>query len=180
MKHETGESQKLVGELKLYGLFRTFRVVEWLDMQNILPGISRKTALRYQRELTEAGLIAVRFSRRENAYVHCAPPRATLPRGNTMARRHLIRLNRLCRAAFVVAEIYQNDVPPDDEGAANRRACHQWYQAEFPEICARTRQRDLKLLTYLCSDRERALFDCGDYLMFSDIDGLYGAPAAVL
>ncbi|MEG2989485.1 MAG: hypothetical protein RR807_08790, partial [Oscillospiraceae bacterium] len=61
MKHETGESQKLVGELKLYGLFRTFRVVEWLDMQNILPGISRKTALRYQRELTEAGLIAVRF-----------------------------------------------------------------------------------------------------------------------
>jgi len=105
-------TDKFSRQFKLFYLFFHFRVLEYMDL-NWHIKVSLKTTQRDVKDLTDAGLINVYFSKRENGYTWhdwedredmiytmcCLPP----PRlGQNQARnRHLKKLNRFEPKLFI-------------------------------------------------------------------------------
>lgn len=131
-------------QLFLYEIFyfgqKGFLQIE--DIQRMLP-IGMKTLQRDMKDLTDAGLIRVKYSRKEKGYYTNGEPILALSnKGNRDAR--LIKLNRL---GFLMFNLY-------DEGAYDLRyfedenyySVVDSYKEYFPDISSRQRSRDLSIL----------------------------------
>ena len=65
---------KLERQLLMYDIFFQCTVIEFVEITNLLP-INKKMIERDIKDLTDAGLISVAFSKKENGYIHSGKPK---------------------------------------------------------------------------------------------------------
>lgn len=143
---------KLERQLLLYDIFSGCMVTRLEDITMRIP-IQKKMIQRDIRDLMDAGLIRVAYSRKEQGYVENGQPAFN---GAAAGRRkeHLSRLNRLGR---LMKELYNEDIPlwekKDREEVWGEQETYitakQSYQELFPRLSERTRQRDFKVLNHI-------------------------------
>lgn len=128
------------------------------------------------KHLTEAGLICVRYSKKEAAYIQ--RPEEVCFNQNCVGGRQLQHLERLCRIGRLMREL-END-PLEEEEPFDRRklkSIKQNYEELFPGIPDRTRQRDFKVLCHIGYPimyiREYQYYNAWDYTEFRDDFGLF-------
>lgn len=154
-------------QLLLYDIFKGSEQVEYEDITSRLP-IGRKMVRRDIKALTDAGLIRIKYSKKEKAYIHDL---ASPPSFNESVRgKYWIHLMKLRRIATLMDELYmETDSYYETEGDAYY-SCKTCYYELFPEANERMRQRDFKHLnnigytvTYDNNDRRYKMWD-GYYL----------------
>lgn len=134
-------------QLFLFEVFCWFHLLDLETIQAVIP-IDRRMLQRDVKDLTDAGLINVTFSRKEHSYVKS--PEKGVFRGDEESparNRHLKALHRL---GTLITDLY-ND--PIDAGEPYDRkkytSCKEVYEEMFPDVSQRTRQRDFKTLCRL-------------------------------
>lgn len=85
---------KLERQLLMYDIFFQCTVIEFVEITNLLP-INKKMIERDIKDLTDAGLISVAFSKKENGYIHSGKPKFCETETNERRKEHLTRLSRL-------------------------------------------------------------------------------------
>lgn len=85
---------KLERQLLMYDIFSQCTVIEFVEITNLLP-INKKMIERDIKDLTDAGLISVTFSKKENGYIHSGEPKFCETETNERRKEHLMRLVRL-------------------------------------------------------------------------------------
>lgn len=85
---------KLERQLLMYDIFYHCTVIEFVEITNLLP-INKKMIERDVKDLTDAGLISVTFSKKENGYIHSGEPKFCETETNERRKEHLTRLARL-------------------------------------------------------------------------------------
>lgn len=140
---------KLERQLLMYDIFSGCMVTRMEDITARLP-IQKKMIQRDIRDLTDAGLIHVVYSRKEQGYVDSGQPgfNETV---TSRRRDHLKRLNRLGR---LMKELYNEDIPLWEKKEREElwgeqeeyMTSKQSYREMFPDISERTRQRDFEVL----------------------------------
>ena len=117
--------------LVVFHLFQHCREVSFKEITDMLP-ISQKTAYRDTRTLRQAGVLQIRYSKRQEAFVP-ASLNFTEPDWpeNQTQRRYLEKIRRLCTLMVQIEEA-------EDPVA--------WYRERYPGLSDRTRQRDFKEL----------------------------------
>lgn len=65
---------KLERQLLMYDIFFQCTVIAFVEITNLLP-INKKMIERDIKDLTDAGLISVAFSKKENGYIHSGKPK---------------------------------------------------------------------------------------------------------
>ena len=117
--------------LVVFHLFRHCQEVTFQEITDILP-VSEKTVYRDIQILKRAGVLQIRYSRRQEAFVP-ASLNFTEPDWpeNQTQRRYLEKIRRLCTLMVQIEEA-------EDPVA--------WYRERYPGLSDRTRQRDFKEL----------------------------------
>ena len=118
--------------LVVFHLFQHCREVSFKEITDMLP-ISQKTAYRDNQTLKRAGVLQIRYSKRQEAFV----PNSlefTEPEWpeNQTRKRYLEKIRRLCTLMVRLEET-------EDPVA--------WYRERYPDLSDRTRQRDFKELS---------------------------------
>lgn len=116
--------------LSIFHLFLHCQEVAYKEISDLMP-VSQKTIYRDICLLRQAGILQPQFSKKRNAFVllpgECPPPR--LPE-NKSQKLYLEKIIRLCKM--------MSNLPEQDP--------YIWYNAHYPELSARTRQRDFATL----------------------------------
>ena len=117
--------------LVVFHLFRHCQEVSFQEITDMLP-VSEKTVYRDIQILKRAGVLQIRYSKRQEAFVP-ASLNFTEPDWpeNQTQRRYLEKIRRLCTLMVQI------------EGAEDPIA---WYRTQYPGLSDRTRQRDFKEL----------------------------------
>ena len=117
--------------LEVFHLFRHCQEVSFQEITDILP-VSEKTVYRDIQILKRAGVLQIRYSKRQEAFVP-ASLNFTEPDWpeNQTQRRYLEKIRRLCTLMVQIEEA-------EDPVA--------WYRERYPGLSDRTRQRDFKEL----------------------------------
>jgi len=117
--------------LVVFHLFRHCQEVSFKEITDMLP-VSEKTAYRDIQILKRAGVLQIRYSKRQEAFVP-ASLNFTEPDWpeNQTQRRYLEKIRRLCTLMVQIEEA-------EDPVA--------WYRERYPGLSDRTRQRDFKEL----------------------------------
>ena len=118
--------------LVVFHLFQHCREVSFKEITDMLP-ISQKTAYRDIQTLKRAGVLQIRYSKRQEAFV----PNSlefTEPEWpeNQTRKRYLEKIRRLCTLMVRLEET-------EDPVA--------WYRERYPDLSDPTRQRDFKELS---------------------------------
>ena len=117
--------------LVVFHLFRHCQEVSFQEITDMLP-VSEKTVYRDIQILKRAGVLQIRYSKRQEAFVP-ASLNFTEPDWpeNQTQRRYLEKIRRLCTLMVQIEEA-------EDPVA--------WYRERYPGLSDRTRQRDFKEL----------------------------------
>ena len=117
--------------LVVFHLFRHCQEVSFQEITDMLP-VSEKTVYRDNQILKRAGVLQIRYSKRQEAFVP-ASLNFTEPDWpeNQTQRRYLEKIRRLCTLMVQIEEA-------EDPVA--------WYRERYPGLSDRTRQRDFKEL----------------------------------
>ena len=118
--------------LVVFHLFRHCQEVSFKEITDMLP-VSEKTVYRDIQILKRAGVLQIRYSKRQEAFVP-ASLNFTEPDWpeNQTQRRYLEKIRRLCTLMVQI------------EGAEDPIA---WYRTQYPHLSDRTRQRDFNELS---------------------------------
>ena len=118
--------------LVVFHLFRHCQEVSFKEITDMLP-VSEKTVYRDIQILKRAGVLQIRYSKRQEAFVP-ASLNFTEPDWpeNQTQRRYLEKIRRLCTLMVQIEEA-------EDPVA--------WYRERYPGLSDRTRQRDFKELS---------------------------------
>ena len=146
-------------QLIIYAVFRAFDEVTYGDIRFVLEKFEKRTLQRDIRDLTDAGLILVKYDRQRNAYVHMGKPARKINFRDGISKKklqHLKRLQRLAGCMSLTAEL-------DPVGA---------YFKMFPEASERMRQRDFETLRNIGYEAGYNRDD-GMYEVEDDMDGPY-------
>lgn len=114
----------------LLGVFHLFRHCQEVSFKEItdMMHVSQKTAYRYIQLLKAAGVLQIRYSKRQEAFVPVSMEFTEAERlENQTRQRYLDKIRRLCT---IMAQIEEADNPIA------------WYREHYPELAERTRQRD--------------------------------------
>jgi len=126
-------------QLIVYDVFRTFEEVRYGDIQFVLRKFEKRTLQRDIRDLTDAGLLCVKYIKSEQIYIHIGQPTGEIVPGKNISKKkiqHLKRLQRLTRCMCI--DINDNPVEA--------------YFKMFPEASERMRQRDFETLRHIGFD----------------------------
>lgn len=147
-------------QLILYEMFLSFpyqidEVITYSDIRFIFGKLEKRTLQRDIRDLTDAGLLCVKYSKKEKGYIWTGKPTGKiLPKKDISQKKmqHLKRLQRLaiCRCLGV-------DNPIDA------------YFKIFPEASERMRQRDFETLRHIGYDAGYSMDEHG-YIVLMDDD----------
>ena len=124
-------------QLLLYEIIFTSEMIEIEDVMNRLNA-NRKMIFRDMIDLTDAGLVKLKYSRKEKAYIKETP---TYILNATKGTRRYQYLNKIIRLAQFMEELSAESGTVDLEYNCRRR-----YEELFPDISERTRMRDYKTL----------------------------------
>ena len=133
---------RLERQLLLYDIFYYLENVDGQEIKSRLP-IEEKMIQRDMKDLTDAGLIKVKYSRKQRAYIRDGLPTASY--GEEARRKaHLQKLHRL----GVLMHRLENDEVDTEElfQRENYVSCAEHYRELFPELSERVRQRDFEVL----------------------------------
>jgi ADP-ribosylglycohydrolase len=144
---------KALRQLIIFHIFNSSKVVEYDDILNLINSIketSKKTIMRDIKNLQNAGLINVRFSRGENGYIHkdfnnrhqFSPAVISDNKAENRSYEKLIRLGTI-----MIELKNHREVPYYDEKSKNQETCASWYKKKFPNVSTRTMWRDFKELS---------------------------------
>lgn len=139
MKYNKTQRQLLLFEV----IFKSHEIV-MLEMMKRLSA-SRKTIQRDIEDLTDAGLIELEYSRKNNAYIKnkridISGTPINEPEG-TLRYMHLKKLRRLVGFMIELSDLEQvSDLTREDYSPRKR------YFEMFPDVSERTRMRDYKTL----------------------------------
>lgn len=129
-------------QLLLYDIFLGCRKVEFAEITGRLP-VGMRMLQRDIADLTAAGLICVKYSRQEEAYVKDGAP-VFSQKASGRYREHLVRLNRLGR---LMTELWQDEISLSEPYERSvYSSCSDIYHQLFPDCSERTRQRDFAVL----------------------------------
>lgn len=154
-------------QLLLYDIFIGSEQVAYEDITSRLP-IGKKMVQRDIKALTDAGLIRIKYSKKDKAYIHDP---VYLPSFNENVKgKYRIHLMKLQRIAKLMNELYTDTDSYYEVEGDTYYSCRTCYYELFPEANERMRQRDFKHLnnigytvTYNNNDRRYKMWD-GYYL----------------
>lgn len=173
-KKKSSKMNKISRELAILHIFLCSKVVEIAEITTLIK-ISSKTIIRDLQELQNAGLLNIKFSKKQNGYVHIddkkrCPFFAPIFSENKAKNMHLKKLIRL---AIIMIELrYHNEVPYDEDYAKNQETCSSWYKKRFPSLSKRTMQRDFEELNKIGYEMKYNRYD--KYYMIDFPEGLEG------
>lgn len=130
-------------QLLLYDIFKGSEEVTYEDITSRLP-IGKKMVQRDIKILTDAGLIQIRYSKKDKSYVHdtsCPPAYNKNVRGKY--QKHLTKLRRI---ATLMNQLYTDTDSYYDVDGDAYYSCKTCYYELFPDANEKMRQRDFKLL----------------------------------
>lgn len=135
---------KISRQLVIFHIFIYSTVVEFIEITNLVK-ISHKTIIRDLKDLQNAGLMNVRFSKKEKGYIHIdddnhCPFSSPIFSSNKARNMHIEKLIRL--AIIMIDLRYHTELPYYEEGCENQETCSSWYKKRFPNLSIRTMQRD--------------------------------------
>lgn len=163
-------------QLLLYELFLFNPESVTRELIKTAVPIPNRMLQRDLRHLTEAGLICVSYSRKEEAYIQHPEKARFNPKD--VAGRKLLHLERLSRIGMLMERLY-ND--PLDKGelfdGKKLKSIKQNYEELCPGIPDRTRQRDFTVLRNIGYPieyiREYRYYNAWDNAAFRDDFGLF-------
>ena len=143
---------KVTRQLAIFHIFSCSKVVEIgevVSLMNIIKKTSKKTIIRDIKDLENAGLININFSKKENGYIHndinnpC--PFLTPVFLNNKAKNR--SYEKLIRLATIMLELenYTTEVQYFNK-SEDKETCVSWYKKKFPDLSTRTMWRDFKEL----------------------------------
>lgn len=129
------EVKQIERQLILYDIFRQNDEDTGLStIMHHLPGMNMRTLQRDIRDLTDAGLLQVYFSRDKKAYINYdGKPAGENAEVSSKKKEHLERLKRL--AKLMGYEVYEK--------------ADELYFGLFPEATERMRKRDFEILRHI-------------------------------
>lgn len=134
--NNTNHINKISRQLILFHIFICSRVIEINELTNLI-NVSNKTVQRDLQELQSAGLLSIKFSKKENGYIHNEDnnrcPFSEPIFCETKAQK--IHLEKLIRLATIMNEL-------KDYQFNNQDACSSFYKNKFPKVSRKTMQRD--------------------------------------
>ena len=142
---------KLERQLKLYEILLPYAIAEVSAICQVFP-YNTRLLQRDLADLRDAGLVAVKYSRKGKGYVKTGIPDF---KEDTPPRRkiYLKKLNRLGR---LLSELSNGDVPlyqkkenQEDGESQEYVTAKDCYNELFPGLSERTRQRDFEILRKL-------------------------------
>ena len=153
------ELNQVERQLILYDVFQTFDKVTYGDIRFVFKKIDKRTLQRDVRDLMNAGLISVKYSKSEQAYLQVGEPSDAITTDKKISekkRKHLKRLRRLAGCMRLVNEANPVDL----------------YFEMFPESSERMRQRDFETLRHIGYE---AGYDrnYGEYIVQNDYVSAY-------
>lgn len=127
---------KIFRQLILFHIFLCSKVIEINEITSLIK-IGYKTIQRDLRELQNAGLLNIKFSKKENGYIHVndnnrCPFSQTVFSDNKAKNIHLEKLIRL---ATIMIELR-------DHQYKNHESWSSWYKNKFSNVSRKTMQRD--------------------------------------
>lgn len=174
---------KIIRQLAIYQIFYKCRRIEYREI-TVKIDTSIRTIQRDVRDLSDAGLIDVRFSTSRNAYIHnnsCKPPlyendqelalRPPVLGGNHARNRHLKKLNRPATIIFLAQN---EDIPfyeklgyPDEdvyEWARDEPEDYLSYNDGFPDSNGNEHRHYVNYIDWY----QKTFPDCSRSTMFRD------------
>lgn len=143
---------KVIRQLTIFHIFSCSKVVEIGELSsliNIINKTSEKTILRDIKDLQNAGLINISFSKKENGYIHndvnnpC--PFLTPDFMNSKAKNR--SYEKLIRLATIMLELGNyTEVQQYFNKSEDKETCVSWYKKKFPNLSTRTMWRDFNEL----------------------------------
>jgi len=148
-------------QLVIFHIFLCSTCVEISDITRLIR-TSRKTFARDLKDLSDAGLLKIRFSKKQNGFVHSddknrcpfSPPILT---NNQSRNRHLLKLDRL--VAIMIELRGHTEIPCYECEDLNQETCSTWYKKRFPELNRKTMQRDFSELNKIGYEIKYDRFD---------------------
>ena len=137
------ELTKTDRQLLLYDIFRGSRQIAFEDITSRLP-VNKKMIQRDMKDLTAAGLICVRYSRKEGAYIKDTENPLILDE-SIKGKRH-IHLTKLRRIGILMDQLYMDTDSDYWDDKDDYFSCKKCYYQLFPDSTERMRQRDFAQL----------------------------------
>jgi DNA-binding transcriptional ArsR family regulator len=139
---------QLERQLILWDLLSRYEVLEFTQIEAALPLVKKRTLQRDVRDLTDAGLVSVKYSGKEEAYKRkgeSSDEISEYAREHYSNRKlkHFTRLRRLVQCQRMGEE-------PDMKAA---------YFRDFPECTERMRLRDFEVLKRVGTEIEYCRYD---------------------
>lgn len=135
---------KIERQLLLYEVFYSFYGQDLETILLVLP-IERRMLQRDVKDLIDAGLISVKFSKEKQEYIKSNQAVSFHEDVKKLNRtKHLKRLNRL---GTLLRKLYNEEISSEEKyDRKNYTSCKNVYEQLFPEENARTRERDFQTL----------------------------------
>lgn len=131
-------------QLLLYEVFERFYGQELDTIFSVLP-IERRMLQRDVKDLIDAGLISVTFSKEKQAYIKSK--QAISFREDTKKPNRTKHLKRLNRQGTLLNKLHNDEISSEEKYDRKKyTSCKDVYEQLFPEESARTRQRDFQTL----------------------------------
>ena len=124
-------------QLLLYEIIFTSRIIEIDDIAKRLS-VNKKTVFRDIRDLTDAGLIRLIYSRKEKAYLREDAANTLNEPEGTLRNKYLKKLIRFTR--------FMEELSEAADISEFNYNCRRRYEELFPEVSERTRMRDYKTM----------------------------------
>lgn len=145
---DTNRLPRIERQLMLYDCVCRCEVAQFGVICEIFP-YNMRLLQRDLIDLKDAGLVAVKYSKKARGYIKTGVPAFT-KEAPPRRRAHLVRLNRLGR---LMAELENEDIPKEDKKENQKNGEEQEYFTAkdsynqlFPGLSERTRQRDFEVL----------------------------------
>ncbi len=145
---KTDRLSKTSRQLIIFHIFIYSKVIELIEIKKIIE-VSTKTIMRDLKELQYAGLLNIKFTKKENGYIHIddnkrCPFSAPILSDNKAKNLHLQKLIRISTIMielrnFTELHMYENH-------NKEQETCSSWYKNRFPSLSKRTMQRDFNEL----------------------------------
>lgn len=129
-------------QLLLYDIFMGSEQISYQDIISRLP-VGRKMIQRDRKVLTDAGLICVRYARKQRAYVHTGQEPVFNEQAKGKYRMHLVKLRRI---AALMTGLYMDTNSYYEDDGDDYYSCKTSYYEMFPDATERMRQRDFEQL----------------------------------
>lgn len=159
MKNEYWKSgTKICRQICIYNFMITTEYHGPAEIMDSVTGLSMRMLQRDLKDLTDAGLVSVKYDKATKNYVKTENEPTFNESIEGKRRSHLIRLNRLCHllheldwnTQYLIND-YLWDCDCADEGEVipvpdNLPDAREYYQSAYPECSLRTMQRDFRIL----------------------------------